>query len=1422
MHKITPFLLVTLLLFSILTNFTLVGAQLTPARDLTGTWVGTAQYVNSFDYYPNPVTCSVTSDIVLIWTQSGNSFSGSIDFPNKKFAPGSDPLCMTVGHAPGPEMGGTISSTSFSGIIYEGVNLKGTFTTDLISGTIQGSNGAQKWDLSFKAVKQSAPTTTPTPTPQQTPQQQNTVTGNLKLDSSKYIVYVGHTTPVKISGNVNDGRGDRVTLTMTKPDASYEQVQTFLTNKGDFTSLIMLDQNSQLGNYKIVGDYYGTVFGSVSFVVSTPTSNTIASPTTPSPEYRLYKNDQYGFSIEYPTTWYHEDLAATGSNLSPVAYFAPDSQTTNAWLSVNYQKDSTAFRGLSDQQIVNALISTMKQNCQRYSVQSNGFTCSNTQFKTNVEKYRSLPAYEVSSTWTKTLSDGSTLDMVSIWAVIPVQNDLYAIVVRLSSQATAVYQGEVSHMLSSFNIYGVPEETVTPKNDYSNFGLQKGESISYKYSMSIQASDMETQQTVTNIMLQSLAKQIGNVTLNSIDDVQWIKYTVTNVSSTNILFNEETKVRNLEIFQNQRDMKYLQGTAIPITAKIGDSFDIFSSGAGGMLQGTVNKMTTITLGNTDIPVFELSGSTRNVSQDGATVTTLNATAHYDKKTGLMLDGLVDMNVIGAKYLKMHYEVKTIDWSELGKSSVQSGQTPAAAIPGWIKNTAKWWSQGSLTDDDFTKGIQYLISKKIIQVTSTQTRSKTSHAIPAFVKNTAKWWSEGQVSDSDFIKSVQYLVENGVISTTVKPKTLDSTSQALDTNGGTVSLSGGTNASFPPGALESGKTVSLTLLSSLPQQPPSSVIVGVGQALVISFGPTSASYLNLGIAPFASAQKEPSDAIKVTLNAGDLKSFPEINGSLGIADVVDLQGKDHFVGIPEDCNQSYTACTFTLQPSIVSVAEKVILSQVNLNTQVTGDVAQKLGPRIWNKQGFVDFPQGFDPTRRTLVITHGMASNVEAAYGKCINDIMAEGNYEQVIGFNYDFSKSIKISGDQFADFLDTLMENKLTQIDLEAHSEGTVVSLTAASKTSMKINNMILEGGPIDGTPISTAWFTTRLAQSGLWLPMVGYGLRDMYQNSHVLEELSEGNSFLKDIKDSAVSKHSDTNFIKVVGTKPYFGETALLEKLGDPFNGRPNDGIIPASSAMGKGLPGPTALSYDLTHTSLTCDFNTVKGVGAAVRQHPLPPSTVSSSATTGTQTGTQTGTSQGSSGTQGQSVRGCGGYRTCEDYCQYEIGSSYHYDSSMNACVISAGPSVSSGGVSGGTSGGTSSGTGGGQTSSGTISSARDLTGNWGGSFTLINTAFGTATFHSTFSMTLTQSGNSITGTVTYDPANSVEKIDNGNPKGYFSGRTFDIRGTVSSSSFTASSTDGSITTSGSFTTDLIRGTFTECSEGSCSSGSFQGNRR
>jgi len=43
-----------------------------------------------------------------------------------------------------------------------------------------------------------------------------------------------------------------------------------------------------------------------------------------------------------------------------------------------------------------------------------------------------------------------------------------------------------------------------------------------------------------------------------------------------------------------------------------------------------------------------------------------------------------------------------------------------------------------------------------------TASAADSAIPEWIKNSAKWWSEGTISEVEYIKSLEYLITNGII------------------------------------------------------------------------------------------------------------------------------------------------------------------------------------------------------------------------------------------------------------------------------------------------------------------------------------------------------------------------------------------------------------------------------------------------------------------------------------------------------------------------------------------------------------------------------------------------------------------------------------------------------------------------------------
>jgi len=106
--------------------------------------------------------------------------------------------------------------------------------------------------------------------------------------------------------------------------------------------------------------------------------------------------------------------------------------------------------------------------------------------------------------------------------------------------------------------------------------------------------------------------------------------------------------------------------------------------------------------------------------------------------------------------------KWLDLDKIKKGVVT--ESSSTEIPNWIRNSAKWWYEGKIEDSDFVSGIQFLIKEKIMQIPQTS-KGPTSAApkeIPEWIKNNADWWSQGLISDDDFVKGIQYLVERGII------------------------------------------------------------------------------------------------------------------------------------------------------------------------------------------------------------------------------------------------------------------------------------------------------------------------------------------------------------------------------------------------------------------------------------------------------------------------------------------------------------------------------------------------------------------------------------------------------------------------------------------------------------------------------------
>ena len=134
------------------------------------------------------------------------------------------------------------------------------------------------------------------------------------------------------------------------------------------------------------------------------------------------------------------------------------------------------------------------------------------------------------------------------------------------------------------------------------------------------------------------------------------------------------------------------------------------------------------------------------------------------KWGLLGTGPGEFNQISGIAVDSQDNVYVVDsaknWVQKFPPFTEKG---GLQIPDWVRNNAKWWTEGMIADNDFASGIQFMIKEKIIVIPElAESGESTDQRIPDWVKNNARWWASGQISDKDFAAGIQYLVEQGII------------------------------------------------------------------------------------------------------------------------------------------------------------------------------------------------------------------------------------------------------------------------------------------------------------------------------------------------------------------------------------------------------------------------------------------------------------------------------------------------------------------------------------------------------------------------------------------------------------------------------------------------------------------------------------
>ncbi|TBR08895.1 MAG: hypothetical protein EPO62_05905 [Candidatus Nitrosotenuis sp.] len=159
-----------------------------------------------------------------------------------------------------------------------------------------------------------------------------------------------------------------------------------------------------------------------------------------------------------------------------------------------------------------------------------------------------------------------------------------------------------------------------------------------------------------------------------------------------------------------------------------------------------------------VPQKALAKIKSNISQYGYAVISLQSQDFAVK------DGQVSKNEVDSHKLQFLDDVLD-DLKSSGIGVVALDEIPtilenkSLVIPDWIKSGAESWSQGSASDSDFTRGLEYLAEQKILTASPSQNNEQK---IPSWIKTNAGWWAEGKIGNADFVRAIQYLMERGVI------------------------------------------------------------------------------------------------------------------------------------------------------------------------------------------------------------------------------------------------------------------------------------------------------------------------------------------------------------------------------------------------------------------------------------------------------------------------------------------------------------------------------------------------------------------------------------------------------------------------------------------------------------------------------------
>ena len=440
-------------------------------------------------------------------------------------------------------------------------------------------------------------------------------------------------------------------------------------------------------------------------------------------------------------------------------------------------------------------------------------------------------------------------------------------------------------------------------------------------------------------------------------------------------------------------------------------------------------------------------------------------------------------------------------------------------------------------------------------------------------------------------------------------------------GGTISLPDGTSVTIPGGLLSADTTVTLTSNPNA-APPPIDTVIPASSDITLSFGAplTIQGRRNVGRAP-----RSVIDDLKffVTFPA----SYRPAIQSGGL-----MQVKLHlpnvgfnFLSPNITVDSAFNRVASSLPPPYLIGADYMVFTVVTQKEahQQFDPITLFLGPDGWVRDSWTRGGQ-VKPRLRTLIMLHGILDEIGPPTGVfpagytgvfpagCALQYKQNGNYGQVLGYTYDWTRPPKEAGAAFLRLVNSL---DVDWVDIQAHSYGTVVALQALPDIKPPVKNMILIAGPLplNGVPqVNDLQFTPFLRALALNLATHNKDMAGILaaEKSRMIDSLGTGSQDLRDIVSRLPQGQSSPRYLEYAGTKPFdFGSAFKNAVAQIPFH-KPFDGVIETRSAESGDInPSGVALGKfrrdekDYNHYEIPCASGTMSFVSTNIDRPPPGP---------------------------------------------------------------------------------------------------------------------------------------------------------------------------------------------------------------------------